>query len=348
MLSLVRIQALRNLTEFTLIPHSKYNLLSGPNGTGKTALLEALCLLSTGYSFRTREIAPLIQFDQTCLTLFSKLENGQTISIQKSYHAPTQVRLNGQACSRASELAYLLPSQVVYQDIFEIINAGPSIRRRLLDWGVFHVKHDYHEKWKQYRQALKQRNILLKNNAPQAQLQPWNKTLSELADFLHKSREAYIQLLTPIFYRKLEALSQLKCTLTYKKGWSDSEDGLNLEAILYQSYEQDRLRKYTQYGPHHADLILSIESGKMKHYLSRGQQKVILLALKLAQAQLLTKPCLFLWDDVASELDTAHLKRLTALIEETPGQFFLTGVDIESTPLGKLSGENVKMGLVLS
>lgn len=339
MLAELRILALRNLTTLTFEPHARFNSFSGPNGVGKTALLEAICLLSSGYSFRTREIAPLIQHDQSCLTLFSKLVDGQTISLQKSHETATLVRLNGQTCSRASELAALLPAQVVYQDIFEIIDAGPAVRRKVLDWGMFHVKHDYHEAWKQYRQALKQRNALLKMGAPYVQLQPWDKTLTELAWPLHAARLSYVEQLLPIFQEQLAAVSHVACSLNYEKGWK----GDDLEAVLKQSYEQDRQRKYTQYGPHHADLVLSIDSGKMKHYLSRGQQKIILLALKLAQARLLSKSCIFLWDDVSSELDHDHLGRLAALIQNTPGQFFLTGIDIKATPLGELAGKHVSL-----
>lgn len=339
MLVELRIQSLRNLTTLNLEPHERFNLFSGPNGVGKTALLEAICLLSSGYSFRTREIAPLIQHDQPCLTLFSKLVDGQTISLQKSHDTATQVRLNGQTCSRASELAVLLPSQVVYQDIFEIIDAGPAVRRKVLDWGMFHVKQNYHDVWKQYRQALKQRNALLKTGAPYTQIQPWDKTLTELAWPLHTARLDYVEQLLPVFQEKLAEVSDVACSLNYEKGWK----GDDLEAVLKQSYEQDRQRRYTQHGPHHADLALLVDSGKMKHYLSRGQQKILLLALKLAQAQLLPKPCLFLWDDVVSELDHDHLGRLAGLIQGTVGQFFLTGIDIKSTPLGELSGKHVSL-----
>lgn len=315
--------------------HPSFNFITGPNGVGKTALLEALSLLSVGHSFRTREIQPLIQACQSEMTLFAKLEGGNTLSVQKSKHISPQIRINAQPCLRKSELNSFLPSQVIYQDLFQIIDAGPATRRQLLDWGMFHVKPNYAGTLKQYRQALKQRNALLKIAAKPAQLAPWNQTLQELGVWIDEARTAYFSTLLPQFRKMLKDLTSLDCDLTYFNGWEKAEQKKSLLEMLETSYASDLKKQYTQFGPHHADLQLNTANGKAKLYLSRGQQKIILMALRLAQAQVLDKPCLYIWDDVCAELDTAHLDQLTHLMQMIPGQFFITGIDLSQTSMFK-------------
>ncbi|KTD18789.1 RecF recombinational DNA repair ATPase [Legionella lansingensis] len=337
-LAQLHIHNLRNIKSAKLAFHPKLNFIFGDNGSGKTSLLEAIYLLGTGHSFRTREILPMISHGETCLTLFARMLNEQSISIQKAHHVPTQVRLNNLPCQMSSELARFLPCQVFYQDIFQIIDAGPSIRRSVIDWGLFHVKHDYHLLWKNYKRALKQRNSLLRQKATSQHVQPWNKVLSELALQLHQAREAYVAKLIPVFNKVLHQLSDLKCSLHYYKGWDRRETDKSLQQILQESYQSDLQRQFTQYGAHQADLSLIPEEFTAKQYLSRGQQKIVLFALKLAQAELTSKPCVYLCDDLASELDQIHIERLLQLIYKTEGQFFVTAVSQSILPMRKVDG----------
>ena len=129
MIAELNIHHLRNISEAKLSLHPRFNFFSGPNGSGKTSILEALYLLSAGYSFRTREITPLVQSGQNHLTVYAKTRAGDTISVQKFNAGSTLVRRNLQACARASDLALSLPCQVFYQDLFQIMDAGPSSRR---------------------------------------------------------------------------------------------------------------------------------------------------------------------------------------------------------------------------
>lgn len=333
----LHIHNLRNIKSARLAFHPKLNLIVGMNGSGKTSLLESIYLLSSGHSFRTREISPLISQSENNLTVFARTFDEQTVSIQKSFLFPTQVRLNTQSCQSNSELAFFLPCQVFYQDIFQIIDAGPSVRRSLLDWGVFHVKHHYHSLWKDYRRALKQRNSLLRQRAKQEELSPWNKILSNLARELDHLRKEYFDQLEMAFQKNLSKLSAINCSLEYQKGWDKRGSGKSLEAILLESYQNDLIRQFTQYGAHQADLKVCNEQFSAKHYLSRGQQKIILFALKLAQAIFISKSCIFLCDDISSELDEEHLMRLISVIAKTEGQFFITTTDEASLPLSKAS-----------
>ncbi len=332
-LTSLHLQSFRCFTDARFTFHPSFNFISGQNGVGKTALLEAISLLSVGRSFRSREIQPLIQAHHDEMTLFANIQDGHTLSIQKSKLSPTQIKINTQTCFRTSELTSFLPSQIIYHDLFQIIEAGPAVRRQLIDWGMFHVKQNYHEYLKQYGQALKQRNALLKRRVGASQFAHWNQTLNELAEWIDEARQTYFNALYPIFKTILTQLCSFDCELSLYNGWSN--EGKKLAEVLAHHYETDLQRQYTQFGPHHADLAITTKTGKVKLYLSRGQQKILLLGLKIAQAKLLAKPLVYIWDDVCSELDEAHLEKLSELIQSMPGQFFISGVHVSNTPLFK-------------
>ncbi|KTD65991.1 DNA replication/repair protein RecF [Legionella spiritensis] len=323
-LAQLQIHHLRNLSQVRVDLHPEINVITGVNGSGKTSFLEALYLLGCGHSFRSREISSLVSFQQSELVVFAKTCDEQTISISKSLSAPTSVRINTNPCLSNSELARFLPIQVFYQDIFQIIDAGPSVRRSLLDWGLFHVKHDYHQLWKNYKRSLKQRSILLKQRAQSTMLAPWNKLLAELGEQLHVMRQDYVDTLDQTFQKMLPRLTDVSCRLHYYKGWDKRGDGKSLLSVLNDTIEQDLQRQFTHYGAHQADILFQCDEHKARHFLSRGQQKILLFALKFAQALLLDKPCLFLIDDVAAELDEHHLYRLLQYIKDNDGQYFLT------------------------
>lgn len=320
----LHIHYLRNIQNrrFPLGPH--LNFILGPNGAGKTSFLEGLYLVATGRSFRSREITHLITEGQSQLQIFAKSQDEQRFSLQKSLQQPMIAQINGQHCTSTSTLARLLPCQLLYQDIFNIIDAGPGIRRAVLDWGLFHVEPQYHQLLKDYRRALQQRNVLLRQRAPLAQFQPWNHLLSELSQQLDAKRSVYFRNLLPFFGEVLAALSDLNCTLRYFKGWDRKNEGKNLELILEQSMQSDLQRQFTQQGAHQADLLLIVEDKKAKYFLSRGQQKICLFALKLAQLRLLHENPIVLIDDLMSELDKHHIQSLLDYIAGIDSQFFIT------------------------
>lgn len=349
MLSQINIHHLRNIDALFLTPHPRFNFFYGQNGSGKTSILEAIYLLGSGYSFRTRETAPLVQHGQASLTIFSKTQAQDTVSIQKNLNGATIVRLNQQPCQRSSELAYLLPCLVFYHDLFQIIDAGPSVRRSILDWGLFHVEHSYHLLWKEYRSVLKQRNALLRQRDTQrANYLPWDKLLVDLAYAIDELRQQHFQHWSNNFQSFLLQLTDTSCQIRFDKGWDRKSSGKSLQVILNEQFDQDIHRQYTYAGPHHADIVFESELLKARQHLSRGQQKIILIALKLAQAQLLSKPCVYLMDDITVELDQAHIERLFTSLENLPGQFFLTSVQCLPDVAQKQDSKTMELPLSLS
>jgi DNA replication and repair protein RecF len=327
-LSDLKIHHLRNISSAQLLLSPCFTFISGPNGSGKTSVLEALYLLSCGHSFRSREISPIISHNEHALTVFARAQDQSTISIQKSCSKPTQIKLNNQSCSTTSQLAYALPCQIFYSDIFQIMDAGPSLRRSVLDWGLFHVKPSYLGIWKEYNHVLKQRNSLLKKHAPYSHFIPWDKQLTDLAMQLDVLRQEYFIHWMDRFTQVLPELTDIKCSIHYYRGWDKKNSGRNLEEILAESFNSDNQRLYTQYGAHQADIIIESDEFKAKQILSRGQQKIILIALKLAQGDLLQKDCLYLFDDLASELDENHQKKLLHYLTNRKGQYVITSVQV--------------------
>lgn len=322
----LHVHNVRNIRSLKLSLSPRFNFISGPNGSGKTSLLEALYILSCGHSFRSRELSPIVMTNQDALTVFAKADDESTISIQKSNTLPTQIKLNNQLCATKSELAYTLPCLVFYTDIFQIVDAGPSVRRTLLDWGLFHVKPEYFSIWKEYKRALKQRNTLLRKRAAYSQFIPWDMQLSQLSEALHTYRSEYFSLWKNLFYTLLPKITDTKCTIDYIKGWDKKSLGHSLDKIFKDQFDSDMHRQYTSSGAHQADIVIESQDEKARTILSRGQQKIILIALKLAQAQLLSKPCLYLFDDLAAELDSQHQHNIISYLKDIDGQYIITGI----------------------
>ena len=349
----LNIHNVRNIVSASLPLHERYNFICGTNGSGKTSLLESLYLLSHGRSFRSRQATPLINEHADTLSVFARKSDNSSVSIQKSSNGLTQVRLNQEACRRCSELANFLPCQLFYADIFQIIDAGPAIRRGVLDWGLFHVKqssypggtalspdntgfdihndnkpnNNYHEIWTQYRLVLKHRNALLRQQAPTSMFQVWDEQLATIAEQLDEMRLTYYIQWEQAFNIFLAKLTNVHCEIHYFKGWDKKESGKSLLRILEEQLPSDRQRLYTQSGAHQADIVFKLPNLNSKQTLSRGQQKIILIALKFAQAHLLSTPCLYLLDDLTAELDAEHVARVMGCLELIQGQFFLTTID---------------------
>jgi DNA replication and repair protein RecF len=321
------LQHVRIISSARLLPNPRYNVLHGANGTGKTSWLEAIHLLSSGASFRTHETSSLVSHGQTDLSVFARLDSHDEIGVHVSRKG-TRARINQRACTLRSELATALPCQAFYHDVFDIMTAGPAVRRKVLDWGLFHVKPSYHVLWQQARRVLKQRNAVLKqkNNLMSA-LAPWNKQWVELCEALHVERQAYCHDWFAHFQQILPQLVNFGCTLTYEKGWDKQQTGKSLMTCLTEQFARDCLYQTTHSGIHQADIAIQVLSEiKAKQVLSRGQQKMVLLALKLAQTQLLGRPCLYLLDDMTSELDKEHVGRFLSFIKTLPGQFFFASL----------------------
>lgn len=329
------VTAVRNLHPVTLHPSPRINIISGDNGSGKTSLLEAIHILGLARSFRSTRLQPVIQHGQDACTVFAEmiLSNGMacSIGITRSKQADYQIRIDGQTVRSAAQLAETLPLQLINPDSFRLLEGAPKQRRQYLDWGVFHVEHQFLAVWQRLQKSLKQRNSLLRRGRIQrSMLTPWESELVSAGERIDEFRRSYLQQLKPVFENILARLLPLDdLTLSYYRGW-DKERGL--AQVLDDQFERDTQLGYTQSGPQRADLRLRVKGMNAVDILSRGQQKLVVCALKIAQGYLLrelraSQESVFLVDDLPSELDEHHRRALCSLLEDLQCQVFISCVD---------------------
>lgn len=329
MLLELRFQHIRNLSDGALLPAPHLNWLFGSNGAGKTSLLEAIGLLATGRSFRTIQIERVIQDGKPDLTLFGRWQAGpqeHRIGVRRDRLGGFELRVDGQDERKLSTVATLVPVQVLTPDSYNLLSASPRERRRFLDWGVFHVEHGFAGVAQRYARLLQQRNALLKAKAPIRELQPWTQQLLEAADRLYQLRDQYWRALAPDVDAAVQGfLPESGVSFDWYRGWPEGE----LAELLEAGLERDRLNGATGYGPHKADLRIRVGRISADEKLSRGQSKLVVQALHLAQlrrvAQQNERGGLLLLDDISSELDADRQQALLASVLALPGwQVFVT------------------------
>lgn len=322
----------RNFSHYTFTPAPQFNLIVGPNGRGKTSLLEAIYFLGFNRSFRNRSHQSIIQHQQNFCRIVGHCMDDKAhetvIGIEKQNDASqSQLKISGQDARGAAELARLLPIQLIHHETFHLLDAGPKHRRTFLDWGSFYAEPLYFTTWQRFQRALKQRNALLKNSDAD-QLDFWEQEMAAQGLLIEQYRRLYLTLLLPILEEVLQSfLLPTGLTVDYHAGWDTTRNYLH---SLQQHRKRDALLGHTQHGPHRADLLIRINQHDADHILSRGQQKMLSFALRVAQAILLLRlsnqHCLFLVDDLAAELDSTHIELACATLSRLPCQIFITAV----------------------
>jgi DNA replication and repair protein RecF len=312
-------------------------LLVGPNGSGKTSVLEAMFLLGRGRSFRTRNNERLIQRGKTHLRVIGRTEaaqgGGVTIGFEVLGAGGATARVAGRNVESFAELSQVFPVQVIEPGVHKLVEEGASRRRRWMDWAVFHVEPPFVDTWLRYTRALRQRNAALKNQPDQAAA--WDAEVAQLGEAIALSRGRFIEQLLPFWKDTVAALSGLPVQLHYHRGWHAD---MGLAEALTVSRARDTLRHVTHVGPHRADVSVRLEGRAAREVLSRGQQKLVAVAMTLAQLRLLqdvtqTTPTLLL-DDPAAELDTAHLGRFIGQVRQLRSQLIVTSLTADSRLFG--------------
>ena len=136
----------RNFKEVATSPDRHINLITGSNGSGKTSLLEAIYLLGFGRSFRPGGFRQLINEHADQFTIFCRTEN-HSIGVRRTTSGDQTLRLDNANATKMSEVARLVPVQLLTPESVDILLEGPSLRRQFLDWGVFHVEHSFYSDW---------------------------------------------------------------------------------------------------------------------------------------------------------------------------------------------------------
>lgn len=324
----------RNITAADLSLAPAVNLFCGANGSGKTSLLEAVHMLASGRSFRSRQSQTVIRYDAESLAVFGRLGSGVTLGVEKRRDGQGRIRINQAPAESSSQLAACLPLQVINSESFAALDGGPGVRRQLLDWTVFHVEHSFAQHWKVYQSALKQRNALLRRGKIDSNLlAPWEHQLVQSGEAVDALRRRVFKNLRILFRERLgdlpaEIFEPLE--LHYRSGWKKDT---SLADSLRESLDGDLAQGFTRIGPHRADLRFTINGQPAHAVLSRGQQKMAVCALRTAMAATISgreKP-VFLVDDLPSELDDENQQCFARWVSDCASQVLVTGIERQVT-----------------
>lgn len=334
-ISRLQVQHVRNLKQVSLEHLGKTNVFYGANGSGKTSLLEAIHLLLVGRPFRGTQLRPVLSDDCEQCVIFAELEDGESrrpLGVQRTRTDKPLIRYSGERLKSLAELVRIAPLQVLDTEAFSLLTGGPGERREFMDWGLFHVEQGFYSTWQQARRALHQRNTLLRHGKiDRPQLLLWSREYSRYGEALDRYRRDYMAALAPLFRETLAELSPTvteRVTVVYARGWARE---LELGPLLEEAIDRDREQGFTRSGPHRADLRIQVGTGTAAEMLSRGQLKLVVAGLRIAQARLLAertgKSCLFLVDDLPAELDRPHRQRLCRVLRAVGAQVFVTCID---------------------
>jgi len=329
----LQLARVRCITALDLHLSPGFNFIIGPNGAGKTSILEAVYVLSHGHSFRRRARESMIQRGASDFTVYAELGlvdgRSQRVGLARR-SGGWEARIDQAPVARLADLFGAFAACAFAPGSHELLEGGPEGRRAFWDWGVFHVEPELLPTWRRYSRALAQRNALLRQRAADSSLLPFEAEMARAGTALAGWRQDYLSQLAPLAAAHAQALvPELgELSLIGQRGWRGAGED-DLAKVLAGRRDADRERGNSGSGPHRADWSLRFAQAPPVSELSRGQQKLAVLALVLAQAQAFQRvrgawPVLLL-DDLASELDAAHLQAALRLIEASGAQVLISG-----------------------
>lgn len=322
----------RNLSSTAIDLHPNLNFFVGNNGSGKSSLLEAIFFLGHGKSFRTSKVDNLASYDTDNFVVSIKDINDLQLGLSKHLKTGvTLIKINGERHARLSELAKNIAVQIVTPESFKLFFGGPKERRRFVELGMFHVKHDTTNQGREFNRVLKQRNACIRHHLDKTTLDYWTTLFCQLSEEIAEVRSRYIiDLITELPFWLSILLPDIadKVTVQYLQGWPQKK---KLIDALSDAREREQAFGYSIYGAHRFDVRFLIAKQALESQLSRGQQKLFLLALTFAQAKLIAsvnrvKPILLI-DDIGAELDINSRQSLASAVSHLDCQVIITAIE---------------------
>lgn len=316
---------------------AKFNCLTGKNGAGKTAVLDAIHYLGMSKGFVHGQDTLNVRNGQEfyAISAVGEKEETECQFLITFKNGKKSFKLNGKEYQRLADHIGFMNVVLVAPSDGELISGGSDSRRRFIDGAISQIKKPYLNDLLGYNRALQQRNALLKQFAErgefsQATLEVWDMKMAEFGTRIHQARKEFLSELIPLTNELYAQLSGKAEQIGVVYG-SQLDEG-NFEQLLKDAVHADRAAKHTTVGIHKDDLTLTIHDQPLKRLGSQGQQKTALIALKLAQYQLYKKttgqvPVLLL-DDIFDKLDPLRVGHLLNLVGgEDHGQVFITDTD---------------------
>ena len=297
------------------------NFFFGKNGAGKTSILEAIHLASSGKSFKSSNINSLLKDDNNNFLVESyNPSSGSITTISKELEKPLSIKLNNKKITKTN-LLIESPSITTDNHTYSFTNETPAYRRKMLDRILFVSDSNYRIKWMQYQRLLKQRNAALRIQDITL-ARAWSQELANNGEAISDSRSTFLNSTKKNFNSLLNYLSknhpisQLKqIDIIFYKGWE--AEGLFEEINKRENI--DVKAKTTTKGPHKADIQFIYKHTDAKHILSRGEQKLLSIIWTYAQHKtikdMFNKEPVLILDDIKSELDNETFNIFLSLLE---------------------------------
>ena len=330
----VFIKNFRLFRELDLDLNKENLLIIGPNGSGKTSVLEAINLLISRKSIRTRDLKECINDDSEGFSLGLEIKNkDEVLTIKAAKQTNKRITIETKAGNTTATKENLPIVQFIQAKDLRMIEGETEIRRDFFNKTMFHVEHSSESDYKNYKQALSQRNILLKRKASEGELKVWNEALMDTGDILAEKQKSFFE---RVFKKSLEQkrekreaqevfLNQIK--VGFKRGWPET---ISLKRALVESAEKDRALGYTSIGPHRLDFKYFINNRPARSFLSRGQQKLLIILSFFKFNDILTTKnksgIVYLIDDITSELDQENLAMVLEQAIELKAQLLITAI----------------------
>jgi len=324
-------------------------LVVGPNGAGKTNLLESVHVGTQGFSPRTRADAQLIRFGEQSGRVALSGRRGESdvqLEVTIELGEGKRAKLNGAPLRAAEQLRSEVATLVFTPDRLAIVKGGPAVRRAYFDRALGRLAPARSRLATDYAAALAQRNAALRRVAggfsSRDAVAPWTEQVASLGRELVEARHEVIGWLAPAFAARADELGLPVARMGYE-GESPTLDALDARL------DRDLDRGSTGLGPHLHDVVLTSGSRDLRSFGSQGEQRLTVLALLLAEAELIAErrgfAPLLLLDDVLSELDPAR-RRVLAERVQSGGQTLVTATQASSLPLEPAQLLEVTPGLV--
>ncbi len=308
------------------------NLIDGPNGSGKTALIEAIYWQSTGRSFRHHKSIDLIKHQQEEMTVFSEYMDARlkrfNLGVHYSKKNKKTIKCQGEMIRRQTDIAQQFPVIAIDPGCFLWLDHPPAFRRTFLDWLVFHVKPSYLNLWRRTQKVQQHLNKLLKKGH-HVELSVWQQQYAQLAEKTHQMRfDVFLDIqkrFNALIKYFLPGVQNLH--LDYKKGWREND----ILQTLINKHDLHLRQGFIDVGIHKADLLCQVNDQMAQVYLSRGQKKLLAILMYIVFIEIYEhtnkqSPVICL-DDIDSELDDQALELLAEYLQQQPRQLFITTVE---------------------
>lgn len=332
----------KNFKNQTFEFNSKVNCFVGSNGVGKTNILDAIYHLSFGKSYFNPIASQNIKHGEDFFVVdgrYSKDLKEEKIIVSLKKGGKKVIKRNSKSYNRFSDHIGLLPLVIISPVDRDLITEGSDLRRKFIDGVISQNDKIYLDQIIRYNKILFQRNSLLKQfylsrTFDHDTIEIYDEQLSKIGNLIFNKRKEFLELFSPIFFEKYSIISnnKEKVNLNYKSQLKNHR----LQDLLISNIEKDKVLQYTSAGTHKDDIEFLIGNYPIKKFGSQGQQKSFLIALKLAQYEVLkaksgTSPILLL-DDIFDKLDSKRVKQIIKMVNDSNfGQLFISDTDAKRT-----------------